>query len=194
MGIVPDAARDLIVAGAILSIVANPLLFMVLDRLEARTRAGENAPPSEAPPAVPGSTATSLSEHAVVVGHGRVGRTVADGLLAKGVPLLVVDEEANALTALQRKGIETYHGVCGESSVLDRINLRDAHYLFSAIPDPYEAGHIIEAAREANSNIRIIARAHSEEAKTYLRSIGADVVLIGEDELGRSMVTAAVPA
>jgi CPA2 family monovalent cation:H+ antiporter-2 len=66
--------------------------------------------------------------------------------------------------------------------------------LFSAIPDPYEAGHIIEAAREANSNIRIIARAHSEEAKTYLRSIGADVVLIGEDELGRSMVTAAVPA
>ena len=53
----PEAGRDLILAGAILSILLNPLLFAMADRL---------LPPSP----------TTLVGHCVLVGYGRVGALV----------------------------------------------------------------------------------------------------------------------
>jgi CPA2 family monovalent cation:H+ antiporter-2 len=57
LAIVPTAARDLVVAGAMISILANPLLFHLLDRRAARKTAA--APPSADPPADPAPEAPS---------------------------------------------------------------------------------------------------------------------------------------
>lgn len=46
--IVPPEARDLVVAGAMISILANPLLFHLLDRREARKAEAAAAKPAEA--------------------------------------------------------------------------------------------------------------------------------------------------
>lgn len=91
------------------------------------------------------------------------------------------------MTSLRESGIETFIGACGEMSLLDRLNLQGAKYLITAIPDPFEAGHLVEVAKAANPQISVIARAHSTEAVAYLRSRGADIVLNGEEELARGM-------
>ncbi len=189
--IVPETARDLVVAGSILSIISNPLLFKLLDWLE-----GEAPLPVKAATAAPTEAAVATAEplghlggHAIVVGHGRVGSVVVRDLLAKGVRLVVVDEEEAALAPLVSKGIATRHGQGGAVSILEGVDVEGARYLFSAIPDPFEAGHIIEAVRAVNPDIRAVARADTEEAITYLRSVGADIVLFAEEELGHSMVT-----
>jgi CPA2 family monovalent cation:H+ antiporter-2 len=213
LAIVPDAARDLVVAGAILSIVLNPLLFWAIDRLapHAASRAPAEpavveVPPPPArsglepdarpdlpePPGLPGLPGTTPSGHVVLVGHGRVGSQVGADLAARGMRFLVVEGEASTVEEIKAKGIEAYTGLGGEQGMLDRMNLARAHTLISAIPDPFEAGHLIEAARAANPSIRVVARAHSAEAVDYLRKLGADVVLMGEEELARGMSRAAL--
>ncbi|MEJ1158680.1 YbaL family putative K(+) efflux transporter [Prosthecomicrobium sp. N25] len=193
--IVPEAARDLVVAGSILSILINPLLFFALDRLTAPDAAGGRPKaPAEAPaataPAVEAEPATALSGHAVLVGYGRVGSEIAAELAAAGVPFLVVDEEPLRLEPLKARGIEAYAGACGETALLERLNLAGARTLVSAIPDAFEAGHLVEAAKAANPAVTVIARAHSTEAADYLAKLGSDTVLIGEQELARSMIRA----
>jgi CPA2 family monovalent cation:H+ antiporter-2 len=101
---------------------------------------------------------------------------------------VVVEEEGTSVAELKDKGIETFVGAGGEQALIDRLNLPHAKWLITAIPDPFEAGHIIEVARRANPGIRIIARAHSAEGVEYLRSVGADAVFMGEDEIARGMV------
>ena len=187
--ILPDEARDLVVAGAILSILINPLLFLALDRYLARTPAAPASPQRDlSPPDEPERKATALSGHAVLVGYGRVGSRVSDGLIAAGIPFLVVGENEASFGPLAEKGIETFIGACGEPALLNRLNLPAARFLITAIPDAFEAGHIIEAARKDNPQIRIVARAQGEDAAAYLRSIGADHVLIGEEELARGIL------
>jgi CPA2 family monovalent cation:H+ antiporter-2 len=186
LAIVPADARDLVVAGAIMSIMINPLFFLAVDRF-----GGREAPAVKTAPGTPvqhhEEPPTALTGHAIIVGHGRVGSELSAELAAKKIPLLVVEEEPSAVAGLRERGIEAFVGPCGERALLDRLNLPGARFLLSAIPDAYEAGHLVEAAKAANPNMRVIARAHSADAVKYLRGLGADAVLMGEEELARAM-------
>lgn len=191
LAIVPQAASDLVVAGSILSILVNPLMFLAIERIYAQRATGDapvlpaapRAPPEEEEP-------TRLTDHAVLVGHGRVGSRLRADLQARGIAHLVVEEEAETVEALKTEGVEAFLGPCGEPAMLERLNLAGARYLISAIPDAFEAGHLVEAAKAANPGIWVVARAHSTEAVEYLRKVGADKVLMGEEELAKGMAAA----
>jgi CPA2 family monovalent cation:H+ antiporter-2 len=191
LAIVPQAASDFVVAGSILSILVNPLMFLAIDRIYAQRATGDapvlpaapRAPPEEEEP-------TRLTDHAVLVGHGRVGSRLRADLQARGIAHLVVEEEAETVEALKTEGVEAFLGPCGEPAMLERLNLAGARYLISAIPDAFEAGHLVEAAKAANPGIWVVARAHSTEAVEYLTKVGADKVLMGEEELAKGMAAA----
>ncbi|MFY8156869.1 MAG: YbaL family putative K(+) efflux transporter [Rhabdaerophilum sp.] len=191
LAIVPQAASDFVVAGSILSILVNPLMFLAIDRIYAQRATGKAPVAPAAPPAPPEEEEpTRLTDHAVLVGHGRVGSRLRADLQARGIAHLVVEEEAETVEALKTEGVEAFLGPCGEPAMLERLNLAGARYLISAIPDAFEAGHLVEAAKAANPGIWVVARAHSTEAVEYLRKLGADKVLMGEEELAKGMAAA----
>ncbi|MCA3639220.1 MAG: Kef family K(+) transporter [Methylobacterium sp.] len=191
LAIVPQAASDFVVAGSILSILVNPLMFRAIDRIYAQRATGD-APVLPAAPRAPSEEEepTRLTDHAVLVGHGRVGSRLRADLRARGIAHLVVEEEAETVEALKTEGVEAFLGPCGEPAMLERLNLAGARYLISAIPDAFEAGHLVEAAKAANPGIWVVARAHSTEAVEYLGKLGADKVLMGEEELAKGMAAA----
>jgi CPA2 family monovalent cation:H+ antiporter-2 len=131
---------------------------------------------------------TKLSQHAILVGHGRVGSRVAKALHEAGIPLVAIEESQNEVEKLKAAGIEVYSGPAGDYETLELQNLAGAKWLVVAIPDAFEAGHLVEQARKLNPSIRILARAHSEEAVDYLKGLGADVILMGEEEIARGMI------
>ena len=128
------------------------------------------------------------------MGHGQVGAIVSSGLIAAGVPFLAVEAEPALLVGLKARGIETIEGNGGEQAILDRLNIPGARCLITAIPDAFEAGHVIESARAANPAIHIVARAHSTESVAYLKSLGADDVLTGQEEIAQGMLRTVLAA
>ncbi|UFZ05012.1 Kef family K(+) transporter [Bradyrhizobium ontarionense] len=186
--LLPKAGRDLILAGAIISIMLNPLLFAALDwllsRLEQR-RADPSAPAAPPPADIP---VTRLSDHTIVVGYGRVGRLVGEALQQRGHVFLAVETSDDILKQLRSAGVETIIGNAARSNVLRATNPTAAHALVIAIPEAFEAGQIVEQARSANPALRIVARAHSDAEVDHLKSLGADVVIMGEREIARGMI------
>ncbi len=188
LGVLPPGARDLILGTSILSILFNPILFAgaaALARPENPARpAKEKEPPRVLAP-------TTLSNHAVLVGYGRVGKLVAQGL--GGTPLLAIEEGADAQEALRAAGIETITGNAAQDDVLRAANLAGAAMLFVAIPEAFEAGQIVEQARKANPSLPIIARAHFDAEVEHLLSLGASKVVMGEREIAQAMLAFAAP-
>jgi CPA2 family monovalent cation:H+ antiporter-2 len=190
--LLPEAGQDLILAGAILSILANPLLFYALDkarpRIEAREQrqADPQVPPTPRAPELP---VTSLREHAVLVGHGRVGSLIAEALKVREVPFLVIEERVETAARVREQGVEVISGTVGQRGILEAVNLPEAHWLISAIPSPFEATELIERAKKANPGIRIVARAHNDAEVEHLRKVGADYIVLGEREIAREMVS-----
>jgi CPA2 family monovalent cation:H+ antiporter-2 len=187
--LLPEAGRDFILAGAILSILVNPLMFHVTSRLNSwlSERDKIRAPASAPEPQVPVLPATSLSDHAILIGYGRVGRSVAEVLLKNGQPLLVVEEQKEIADQLRAKGIEVIEANAVDPGLLQATNVGAARWLISAIPNALESSSVIEQARALNPNLQIIARAHSDEEVEHLTQYGANLVIMGEREIARGI-------
>ncbi|WP_419319582.1 YbaL family putative K(+) efflux transporter [Caulobacter sp. ErkDOM-E] len=182
--LLPEAGRDLILAGAILSILLNPLLFVILDRFLPRMLAREREAAGE-PPLV-----AAARPHALLVGYGRVGKRVAVGLKGR-TPLVVIEADPERAAELRAAGFEVVNGNAVLPEVLLKAGLARATHLFVAVPSPFEAARIIEQARAANPKAEIIARAYTDADVELLKSMGANHALVGEDEIAKGMLARA---
>ncbi|HJT15448.1 MAG TPA: YbaL family putative K(+) efflux transporter [Dongiaceae bacterium] len=201
LDVLPEDARDLILAGAMLSILLNPLVFVAVERLLPRwLKTREAAAPGEQPAEakIPQLPQTALTGHAVLVGYGRVGSLVARTLGEMGQPYLVIEERQAIAEPLRAAGTEVIVGNAAQPAMLDAANVAGARFLISAIPNPFESGNLIERARAANPALDIIARAHSDAEVDYLAKLGANKIIMGEREIARGIsehiVAAARPA
>ena len=191
VAVLPPEGRDLILAGAIISILLNPLLLLAADRrerqLDQRAPRTEGPRTTTAPMELELPVPTAFSNHAVLVGYGRVGSLIGKSLLAAGIPFLVVEEKKEIADAARAHGVEVIFGNIGERKLIDVLRLPRARWLICAIPDPFEACNIIRQARAAHPTLRIIARAHADGEVEEMRKFGADHVVMGEREIAREM-------
>ena len=179
-------ARDLILAGAILSIMLNPLVFAGVDWLIARLERRKAPSPSRA--AAKAIPVTHLTDHTILVGYGRVGNIIGNDLKQKKLPFLVIEASDSTVSKLRESGIEALMGNAAQPEILKAAGLPESRNVVVAIPEAFEAGQIVQQARAANANIRIIARAHSDAEVEHLQGLGADMVIMGEREIARGMI------
>jgi monovalent cation:H+ antiporter-2, CPA2 family len=186
--LLPERGRNLILAGAIISILLNPLLFALLDRYLAKQSSTTAAPAKPAPTAAREPVPpTTLSGHTVLVGHGRVGRYIT-AEASNGPPFLVIEDDADIIRTLNEQGRAAIHGNAAHPDVLAAANLAGARCLLVAIPDAFEGGQVIQQARALNASLPIIARAHSEAEIEHLMKHGATAVVMGEHEIAKAML------
>lgn len=205
--LLPQEGRDLILAGAILSIMLNPAVFAAAGWLKRRIDQGaaaaapgitspttdaasETTPAPAAPPPADDERpqVTALTGHTVLVGYGRVGSLVGEGLKAKGIPYLVIEDATRPQGRLRDEGVETIAGNAVQGDILASANIGGAQRLIVAIPNAFEAGQIVETARAANPGLVIIARAHSDAEVEHLTNLGAGTVIMGEQEIARGII------
>ena len=187
LGLLSEHGRNLVLAGAILSIMFNPLLFTLLEKYLAKTETIEDQSVEEAvedEKQIP----FDLCNHALLVGYGRVGSLLGEKLQAAGIPLVVIENSRPRVEALREQGISTVLGNAANQEIMDLARLDCARWLLVTIPNGYEAGEIVASARTKRPNIEIIARAHYDDEVTYILERGADRVVMGEREIANSML------
>lgn len=185
LNILPQTGHDLILAGALLSIVANPFLFGWLGRWQAKQQAAE-IPAADAAEALPGPS-RDLDGHAIVIGYGRVGSSLAQVLRERGVPVLVIDDDGDHVAQAHAAGIPAIRGSAAADRVLAEARPERAKIAVLAIPQPLEAGETIAKLRAINPELTLLARAHSDAEVKHLLEHGADGAVMAERELAYSL-------
>jgi CPA2 family monovalent cation:H+ antiporter-2 len=188
LNLMPHEGLGLILAGAILSIMLNPLIFAAVDRLNERAEARVKPAGGTEDAVVAEAKVTALTDHAILIGYGRVGRRIGVALTAAGRPFLVIEASDDLLAELKQARIEAIAGNAAQADVLAAANLKAARNVIIAIPEAFEAGQIIEQARAANPKVQIVARAHRDAEVDHLINLGADVVVMGEREIARGII------
>jgi CPA2 family monovalent cation:H+ antiporter-2 len=181
--ILPESGRDLILAGALLSIVANPFLFALLDRWQARRDAAAEPAMGDEPLRLP----ADFADHAIVVGYGRVGSQLAQLLQERGVPLVVIEDDADRVARARAAGLHTVRGNAAAERVMREAAPERAKLAIFAIPQALEAGETIARLKATNPGISILARAHSDAEVKHLLEHGADGAVLAERELAYSL-------
>ncbi|RYY27089.1 MAG: hypothetical protein EOP62_07995 [Sphingomonadales bacterium] len=180
LDLLPTEGRDLVLAGAIVSIFLNPFVFALGAKWSGSDKGGQSG--DDCPVVV------TETGHTVLVGHGRVGSYVATALLSDRAPLVVIEGDLERAEAARASGLTVVQGNAADPYVLRTANVTSATRLLAAIPSALEAGEIIAAARRENPDLRILARAHLDSGSAHLASRGADRVILGEEEIARRML------
>jgi CPA2 family monovalent cation:H+ antiporter-2 len=202
LGLLPPLARDLVLAGALISILATPFFFAAADWIYAhheppKKPEAAQQPTAAAEPERPTREtvqATRLASHVVLVGYGRVGSAIGTALRAAQIPLLVFENDEDIVDALRKDNVEAIRGNAADPELVAAANYAAARCLLVAIPDGFEGGQIVEQARLINPRLPIIARAHSDEEIEHLKRHGASKVVMGEFLIAQAMITDAQDA
>jgi len=183
LGLLPQDGHSLVLAGALISIMLNPILFIALDRWQARedARIAANAEPE--PDVIP----VDIAGHAIVVGYGRVGGQLAHLLHERGVPLVVIEDDADLVEQARAYGLHAIRGNVANKRVMLEAAPERAKLAVFAIPQALEAGETIERLKTINPTITVLARAHSEGQVRHLLEHGADAAVLAERELAYSL-------
>lgn len=194
LGLLPKEGQSLILAGAMISIALNPLVFSAIAPvrgwLSRRPALARRIEPAGNPMAeLPMSTeARFLSNQVVLVGWGRVGKRIASDLTKAGVPFVVAEENREAVERLRASGVPAVWGNATEAMVLVQAHIRDARALVIATPETVQVRQMVDIARTLNPAIAIVVRCHNAEEARRLESEGAGKIFVAERELANSMV------
>jgi monovalent cation:H+ antiporter-2, CPA2 family len=193
LGVLPPEGKSLIVAGALISIALNPLMFWLIEPLRrwvlqrsalARRLEARIDPLAELPMS---TDRRYLAKQVVLVGYGAVGRAVAAALTSRGVPVVVVDRLRERVESLRGAGLPAVVGDAGEPEVLVQAHIAQAGMLVVATPESTETRSMIETARTLNPRIAIVVRAPNEEEADLLREAGADRAVHSREALAQAL-------
>jgi len=190
LGVLPSEGQSYIVAGALLSITLNQLLFATVGPIERwlhgrpRLLGALDRPRAEVfvehDDAVPNG-------HVVLVGHGRVGSTIARVLDASALPYVVIERDRRIVDTLRQRGKSAMFGDAARPGILAAAHADRARLLIITTPDPFQTRQVLTLGRQLNPTIETVARTHSAAEQTYLDGVGVGRAVLGEQELAVSM-------
>ena len=187
--------QNLILAGALISIALNPLLFGALDPLQAWLRQRSalarrlerpDDPLGELPMTVDQAL---LTGQVVLVGYGRVGRRIAQSLKERAVPFVVAEQNREIVERLREEGIPAVCGDASDPAVLIQAHIARAAMLVIATPDTFGVRKMAEAARALNPAIELVVRSHDLDDAALLEQEQVGKIFVGEHELALGMTT-----
>jgi CPA2 family monovalent cation:H+ antiporter-2 len=193
LGLLSPEGQSLILAGALISITLNPLVFAAVEPAQrwvrsrshlARALERRDDPLAELPASVDVET---LSGHVTLVGFGRVGSRIAQALSERKIAYVVAEENREVVERLRERGIHAVSGDAAEAAVLIQAHVARASLLVVATPDTLKSRKMVEIARALNPRIQVLLRVHSDEEAELLRRERLGEVFMGEHELALAM-------
>ena len=192
--LVPPEAESLVLAGALLSITLNPMIFATIGPIDAWLqrhprlvaifeRSNVTDPLAKLP-----TKQTTLKDHVILIGYGDVGEPVARMLTDNNVPFVVIDQNRELILDLNSKGIPAICGDATRTGLLEHAHLHDARLLIVSVGNALDARLIIEHAHHVNREIEAIVRTHSEQEGKELQRLGTSRTVIAEREMARAVM------
>ena len=136
--------------------------------------------------------------HAIIVGFGLSGRAAANALIARGIPLYVIERNAETVRRCAVSGLHIVEGDATDEQVLRKAGVETAVFFAATMPNEHAVLEMVSLARRLNPNVKIVARCEYVSTGMKLTRRGADEVVIAEQviasEFGRLVETGILSA
>ncbi|WED43015.1 cation:proton antiporter [Legionella cardiaca] len=193
LGVLPVVGQELILAGALISIAINPLIFKIVDPLQSWMRSKSlwiqtfersQDPLGELPQVI---DEKYLSGQVVLIGYGRIGSRIGKALGEQNVPYVVVEQNRELVEQLRTQGIVAVFGDAAKPVTLIQAHITRAGIIVIATSDTFNVRQIISIARTLNPQIEVAVRVSNEEEAALLKQEITGQFFFNEQELAQGM-------
>jgi monovalent cation:H+ antiporter-2, CPA2 family len=167
LGIIGTPAANFMLAVSSLTMAMIPLLAMAAHRITNRL---ERHRAIDLELTVP--PPTTLSAHAIVIGHGRVGQIVCAMLERHHFPFIACDSDPAAVAHYRRRGRQVYYGDATNLTFLQGCGLMQAAAVIVTIHTQAAIDEIVQAVRSLRPDLLIVSRARDAVHARHLYAVG----------------------
>ncbi len=182
LGLLPQQAHSLIVAGAILSIMVNPALFSLIGKVSSWADMFEGTPSMERPPLPDFPAGEPLRKHAIVIGYENPAISVIRALISHGIPVYILEGRevnlhimASQLHDAMQEGFVRYGAESG-------ANFTEASALVLSTPSHQRAESLAARALSENPDLMLIGYATTPEHEQWLQAQNARLIIQPETD------------
>ncbi|MFC3114102.1 YbaL family putative K(+) efflux transporter [Cellvibrio fontiphilus] len=193
LGLMDIQAQNLILAGALVSIAFNSLMFTLLEPLRAwalkHSAFARKLEVRDDPLAVLPMTTDEvyLSGQVVLVGYGRVGRRIAKVLDEQQIPYVVTEANRAIVEELRARNIPAVCGDAADANVLIQAHIAKAGMLVAATSNTFHVRQMVDIARKLNPKIETVIRTHNEEEAELWVKENIGRIFLSEQQLASGM-------
>lgn len=166
LGVVAQSVASFTLALTSLTMALIPLLALLAKRITEVLSEPRKLDPALTIPPEP------KTRHAIVVGHGRVGKVVCDMLGRHGVAYTVVDHDARAVSKDREQGHDVYYGDATNPSFLKACGIEEASGVILTINNASFIDEVVKRVLELRPEIQIVSRARDADHARHLYAIG----------------------
>ncbi len=166
VGLIGQEVSSFVLAVTSLTMALIPVLAIAERRIAARLDKPKPIDPALLAPPVP------RAQHAIVVGHGRVGKVVCALLREHGVPYTAADHDVLGIATDRRAGHEVYYGDAASAAFLKACGLMEASAVIVTIHTHAVIDEVVLRIRELRADVPIVSRARDAEHARHLYQIG----------------------
>ncbi|UDG82636.1 cation:proton antiporter [Candidatus Vallotia cooleyia] len=193
LGLLPKEGQDLILAGSLISISLNSLVFAAVEPAQAWIRSRSSLarrmecredPLAALPMTVPQA---HLTGQVVIVGYGRVGRRIAQTLATHRISYVVAEQHRDIVEKLRAEQVPAVCGNASDPIVLVQAHVARAGMLVVTLPDTFDVRKIVDIARMVNPSIEAVLCTDNDDEAELLKSEQVGTVFVGDRELAHGM-------
>lgn len=163
--IAPEAA-SLFGAIVTLSMATTPFLMSITRRIrEEPVQSGDRDGPQ------------ADGANALIVGYGRFGQTVAQMLIAQGIPVTLIDNDIEMIDIAGEFGAKVYYGDGTRMDLLRQAGAGEAELILFCIDGDQLSAELIDAVHRAFPDAAIFVRAYDRRAVIKLKGAPVDGVV-----------------
>jgi CPA2 family monovalent cation:H+ antiporter-2 len=149
-------------------------------RREREAVVGTNLPPA------------GLSNHVVIAGGGRVGRSIADALSNLALPFVLIESNDRRFQQARTAGLPVIYGDATQPVVLEAGAVGRARAMLVTVPAFPDVRRIVAAGRQLRPDLPLMVRADSAGAVRALYALGVQEVTSPEFEAAIEMTRQAL--
>jgi len=127
---------------------------------------------------------SELTDHIIIVGHGRIGGLVAGLLARQGIPYVVIESGHRAMIMAKDAGVPVVYGDATQDIVMEAANPEEAKLVLVTPPDFSTARAVVARLTELHPDLPIIVRAAGQEQQLALLEMGVREIIQPEMEAG----------
>lgn len=180
--IISNEAHSLILGGAIISILLNPVIFSLVERYLDKTETIVEQMIDEVA-SMSSNVPADIHDHTVLIGYGKVAEIIGQQLEIRHLPSIIVDDSLTVIEELQTNYHVALLADPDLTEMLESAKIKQAKHLIISISNSYKAEEISVLAKKANSQLDIYVHSPCDAVLEHLEENGAAVVITGEEEI-----------
>jgi len=130
-----------------------------------------------------------FKNHIILVGHGRIGKTVLKKLKKYGKQVVVIEKDPKNIPYNEDKKIVFLNDDATKDEVLMKAGIENADSLITSLGDDADNLFIVLSARQMNDKLNIISRATNDKTAKKLKLAGADKIILPYEIGGNYMAS-----